>query len=153
MTTANPPRIDNLQTEFEIVAEQAWSYKLPEVKNLDENQVIVRLIDIGRMPWLEFDSQTNTISIAEGAAKGNSTIGSYPFSVELQYSNRQTSDYIFYPMTIQLVQPSNEVPTFVNDELYPVGTKLSFIARQLYTFAVPEIVDPDSDVANITVTV
>ena len=48
-------------------------------------------------------------------------------------------------MTITIVAPGNDVPNFVTDYLYPAGTKLSFIARQYYTYAVPEIEDWDTD--------
>ena len=107
VTSPDPPALEGLQTEFTIEVETAWSYTLPPITNLDKNQVFVRLANSYLMPWLQLDDQGNVLSIDAGAAKGNETLGSFPFIVRLDFSNSYVTSSIDYSMTLNIVQPPN----------------------------------------------
>ena len=97
------------------------------------------------------------MSIDAGQVQGNGTLGSYPFKVELEFTNEFVSSAIDYIITIEIVQPPNETPIFVgSNELLPAGTTLSFIAKEIFTYVIPNSIDPDlpdGATADITVSV
>jgi hypothetical protein len=66
------------------VAEEFWSYKLPQIVSTDPTDAItLYLTDLKKIPAMKLNSLTRTIYLEKGAAYGNETLGLNPFSLVL----------------------------------------------------------------------
>ena len=102
-------------------------------------------------PWLQLSEDGQRLFINEGDTFGPDMVKSYEVRLTLEddsrYGGERAQSFTF---SFTLTAPENILPRFVDDRLVPEGENLLFIAGTAFRYRLPEIINADGDLEQIT---